>query len=67
MVLREPKRADMPENAQIDLYQRYQILHPEMVQHYDDFTHDLLFQHVQFRRVEKFMRSYLDTGFVISQ
>lgn len=38
-----------------------------MVKRYDDFTNDLLFQHVQFRRVEKFMRSYLDTGFVISQ
>ena len=28
---------------------------------------DLMYQHVQFRQIEKFMYNYLDSGFVINQ
>ena len=30
-------------------------------------TTDLMFQHIQFRRIEKFMKNYLDAGFISAQ
>lgn len=32
-----------------------------------DFVPELMYQHVQFRRNEKFMKNYIDTGCLINQ
>ena len=32
-----------------------------------DFVPELMYQHVQFRRTEKFMKTYFDSGCVINQ
>jgi len=31
----------------------------------DNFVPELMYQHVQFRRLEKFMKNYIDTGQII--
>ena len=33
----------------------------------ENMTHELMYQHIQFRRTEKFIKNYLDSGQLINQ
>ena len=33
----------------------------------EDFVPELMYQHLQFRRIEKFIKNYIDPGHVINQ